>query len=185
MNPASDVFGWAILIATFIGPVAAVYVTRLIDKKRENYERKMRIFRILMGNRAAGLNAETIQALNLIEIDFQKCAKVLSAWKDYFENLRAEMPSGDRQQAFFVKRQHLYAALLDQIAKVVGYNFEQLHILEGGYYPTGAAKSDADQNAIRELFAGIANGERVLPIAVTNLPASIDQASEASTLRGI
>lgn len=170
MNPASDVFGWAILIATFIGPIAAVVVTRIIDERREQRDRQLRIFRTLMGNRAAGLNAETIQALNLIEIDFAKSSKVILAWKEYFQNLCSEVPTEDRAQGFFIKRQHLFAALLDQIAKVLGYKFEQLHILEGGYYPTGAAKIEADQHSIRELFAGIAHGHRALPIAVTNLP---------------
>ena len=52
MNPSSDLFGWAILIATFVGPIAAVLVTRLIDAQREEYQRRLTIFRTLRATRA-------------------------------------------------------------------------------------------------------------------------------------
>jgi len=70
MNPNSEVFGWAILVATFVGPIAAVIITRWIDAAREKTQRRLVIFRTLMATRAVGLNPERVAALNMIQIDF-------------------------------------------------------------------------------------------------------------------
>ena len=171
MNPSSDVFGWAILVATFVGPVVAVLVTRWVDGRRERHDRRLNIFRTLMANRASVTNAEFIKALNLIEIDFHGEVRVLNAWKDYFKNLGESFAIDDpRIRQLSEKRHRLFVVLLDTIAKSVGIKIEQLSILDGGYYPDGAVRVEAEQAAIRELFAGIAEGRRVLPIMVVNPP---------------
>lgn len=136
-----------------------------------------------MSSRAAGLNAETIQSLNLIEIDFHDKPKVVSAWKDYFQHLCLVGPADENQaQRFAEKRQRLNVALLDAIAKAVGYKIEQLSILEGGYYPNLAARTEADQHAIREMFAAIAQGRRALPISVVAVPQPEDGNRPSSAL---
>ena len=70
MNPNSELFGWAILVATCLGPIAAVLVTRYNDARRAKHERQMSVFRTLMATRATDLNSERVAALNLIQIEF-------------------------------------------------------------------------------------------------------------------
>src|SRR3984893_9263784 len=91
MSPSSGIFGWAILGATFLGPIFAVLLTRYIDWKREAKNRRLYIFRTLMATRRAQLTTEHVTALNLIEIDFHGEQQILKAWKEYFENLRVDV----------------------------------------------------------------------------------------------
>jgi hypothetical protein len=63
LDPTSTVFGWAIFVATFAGPVAAVIVTRWIDSQRDEYQRRLGIFRTLMATRAIGLSPDRVAAL--------------------------------------------------------------------------------------------------------------------------
>jgi hypothetical protein len=84
MPPNSEIFGWAILAATFLGPAFAVLVTRIVDARRELSSRQLHVFRTLMATRRAQLTAEHVTALNLIEIDFQGKKEVLQSWKAYF-----------------------------------------------------------------------------------------------------
>jgi hypothetical protein len=169
VNPSSDLFGWATFVATFVGPVAAVLVTRLIDHRKDERQRQLGVFRALMANRAVGMNPDRIAALNLVQIEFAKKKGALTAWSNYMKNLSVRVAPED-QARHFREREHLYTLLLYEIAKVMGIKIEQLDILEGGYYPEGAVVMENEQNAIRRLFAQIALGERSLPIAVTQLP---------------
>jgi hypothetical protein len=135
MNPTSEIFGWAILAATFLGPIFAVLVTRYIDSRREIRNRRLYIFRALMATRRAQLTQEHIVALNLIEIDFRGQREVLAAWKDYFANLSVDPNDQAKAQRAYAERPQLLTRLLHAIAKVVRYKIEQLDIMAGGYTP--------------------------------------------------
>ncbi|MCB8822667.1 DUF6680 family protein [Microvirga rosea] len=165
MNPSSDVFGWAILIATFIGPIAAVLVTRFIDQKREETQRRLTIFRTLMATRAAGLSPERIAALNMIQIDFAGHVNVLAAWHGLLSHYGSPVPSNDNDEAsFFRERNRLSTVLLHEMAKKLSIKIEQLDILDRVYYPVGLANLETEQQIIRALFVDIAAGRRALPI---------------------
>ena len=164
MNPTSNVFGWAILAATFLGPICAVLVTRYIDERRDTRQRRLHIFRALMGTRRAQLAPEHIGALNLIEIDYRGCAGVLSAWGEYLRNLGTIIDERNANQTFRA-RQNLFVKLLSEMAKVLNLKIEQLEIFEGGYFPQASVDLEAQQAAIRKLFTEISEGKRALPIS--------------------
>lgn len=52
----------AIVTATMVGPVAAVSITRWSDRRREAREKKMQIFRVLMGTRKSQFSNEHVAA---------------------------------------------------------------------------------------------------------------------------
>jgi hypothetical protein len=129
MNPSSEVFGWAILAATFLGPILAVLMTRYIDWKREARNRQLYVFRTL-----------------------------IQAWRAYFENLCTD-PKDDRKiQRAIAERPSLLAKLLYEIGNVVGYPIEQLDIMAGGYTPQAvyntAQRQEELQSAAIELLSG-------------------------------
>lgn len=177
MNPASDLFGWAILGATFLGPIGAVLVTRFIDAQRDRRQRRMWVFRALMAYRAVPMNPDRIGALNLIQIEFSKNGKVLAAWAGLMKNY-ATRPGEDDRERHLRDREHLYILLLQEIGRNLGVRMEHFDILEGAYYPEGAAVAEWEGNAVRRLFAEIATGHRALPIAVTQFPAMQDGGQE-------
>jgi hypothetical protein len=87
VNPSSQLFGWAILGATFLGPVLAVFMTRYVDGQRDRHERQLQVLRTLMATRRTVVSAEHVGALNLIEIEFYGHQQVIAAWKTYFQHL--------------------------------------------------------------------------------------------------
>lgn len=171
MNPSSELFGWAIFAATMLGPITAVIVTRFIDNRRQAHDRRMFVFRALMANRITSTNPDRIAALNLLQLEFANEPRVLTAWKNYLTNLRTAPPTNpDHSPRFFREREHLFTIILSEMAKVLGIKVEQLELLEGGYYPDGAAQVEMQNDAIRHSVWQLVSGQRPFPIVVTNLP---------------
>jgi hypothetical protein len=165
MNPTSEIFGWSILAATFLGPIAAVLMTRYIDRLRERSARRLSIFRTLMSTRRTWLSPEHIAALNQIELDFQTAAGVMNAYRIYMKHLATPFEPKDNDRVGH-ERQSMRTKILSEMAKTLGIRVEQLDIFEGGYIPQGYVDIERDQAAIRRLLSEIADGKRSLPIEV-------------------
>ena len=173
MNPNSEVFGWAILVATFVGPIAAVIITRWIDAAREKTQRRLVIFRTLMATRAVGLNPERVAALNMIQIDFANTPPVVNAWHDLLAHYGLARPANDQETAGFDReRARLSTVLLDQMAKKLRIHIDQLDILDRVYYPTGLANIELEQEIVRRWFVDLAAGRKALPVLAVVTPAS-------------
>jgi Family of unknown function (DUF6680) len=96
MNPTAEIFGWSIFAATFLGPIAAVLVTRSVDRLREKGARRLSIFRTLMATRRSVLSLEHIAALNQVALDFQKDVRVMTAYKNYMRHVSTPFdPKGE------------------------------------------------------------------------------------------
>jgi len=61
----------AIVFAALLSPLIAVQVTEWIRRSQEARKRKLHVFRTLMSTRAASLAPTHVEALNLIDIEFQ------------------------------------------------------------------------------------------------------------------
>lgn len=156
------VLGLAIVFATLLGPVLAVLVTRHLDNSRRVSERRLDIFRSLMATRRATLSPDRIKALNLVEIEFYGVKPVENAHQDVMAHINAPKPLpagwGDRQRTLITK-------LLSEMAKVLGYDLQQLDVLEGGYYPQGIADIELEQQAARRAVIEVFTGNRPLIIS--------------------
>ena len=148
--------GISVVIATLLGPVLAVYVTRRIDKARQVRECRLTIFRSLMVTRRATLAADKVTALNMVEIDFYGIKPVEDARQEVMAhiNLPRPLPAdwSDRHRKLLTK-------LLSEMAKVLGYDLQQIDVLEGGYYPQGFADIELDPtSAVCKKINGHYNG---------------------------
>ena len=74
---ATDV---AIVFATIVGPILAIWASEFRQKNRQNQERKEWVFRTLMTTRSARLHPDHILALNYIDFAFHKNSEVIDAW---------------------------------------------------------------------------------------------------------
>jgi hypothetical protein len=119
MNPTSEIFGWSILAATFIGPIAAVLMTRYIDQLRERGARRLWIFRTLMATRRTWLSPEHIAALNQIELDFQNATGVMNAYRMYMRHLATPFEPKDEDRVAH-ERQSMRTKILSAMAKTLG-----------------------------------------------------------------
>jgi hypothetical protein len=73
------------IIAIVSGPIIALQVQRKLDREREALNRKLWVFKTLMSFRATALAPSFVQALNLIDVEFngndEKEKAVRNAWK--------------------------------------------------------------------------------------------------------
>jgi hypothetical protein len=165
MNPTSEIFGWSILAATFLGPIAAVLITRYIDQLRERSGRRLWIFRTLMATRRTWLSPEHIAALNQVELDFQSATGVMNAYRMYMKHLATPFEPKENDRVVR-ERQSMRTKMLSEMATALRIRVEQLDIFEGGYIPQGHVDIEREQAAIRRLLSEIADGKRSLPIEV-------------------
>lgn len=73
--------GIAVVVATILGPVLAVFVTRLADARRQTRERRLEIFRSLMATRRAPLAAENLRRSTWSKLIFM-------VFKRYWKRIR-------------------------------------------------------------------------------------------------
>ncbi len=82
------------------------------------------------------LSEDHVKALNLVEIEFHRDAKVMAALRTlmaHFENGYGENKTLDELKLANDKSDALRTTLLSSIAKALKYDFEQMDILQGGY----------------------------------------------------
>jgi hypothetical protein len=165
---------WAVVLATITGPLAAVFITRWNDQRREARNRLLHIYRILMSTRKMAISQEHVGAINLIEVEFHGVEPVIEAWTAYITHLNTISPPGSTSavvQAWEVRRNELLALLLVKIAAHLGITKGELEIMHGGYAPQGWATRDDRVNAIQDYAIRLSRGEAVLPVsAVTQTP---------------
>jgi hypothetical protein len=152
----------AVVFATLAGPVLAVLVTRRIDESRHQHERRLEVFRALMANRRAILAPDKVKALNLVEIEFYGVKPVEIAHQEVMKHINTPQPTppdwNDRHRTLLTK-------LLSEMAKALGYELQQLDVLQGGYYPQGFAEIELEQQALRRALIEVVSGNRPLIVS--------------------
>ena len=162
---------WLMILAVFSGPIVAVRLTRNLDNKKEIRGRKLDIFKTLMATRAYAVSWDHVQALNRIDLEFDKNNKkekeVIEAWKGYLDLL------GDQdlpREQWGTRRVDLLVELLHKMAIVLEYDFDKTHIKNSSYSPLAHGDLETEQIALRKGLIEVLDGKRVIPMYVTNLP---------------
>jgi len=167
-----------LILATFSGPIAAVQAQKWIERVREQRNRRLWIFQTLMATRAIRASSnEHVQALNLIDVFFDgKSAKdkaVRNAWLVYLDFFSQPVPTGeDNARMHNEKGVDLLVALLEAIAKTLGYDFNKVQLKRGGYYPRGHADENTARTIIRDNLVKVLTGVQPVNMAVVSFPVS-------------
>ena len=158
----------AIICATFFGPIAAVQIQKYLEKSRENKERKLAIFRILMTTRGTPIAQAHVEALNSIPIEFYGTGtgqgSIIDKWKKYYDHLNV----GDNSQGWHDTRAKMFAELLQTISEHLGYRFAYDE-LKKAYTPIGHAAVEIDEGTIRAGLAKVFRGEFNIPLEVKSI----------------
>ncbi len=161
-----------IILATMLGPVIAVQVTRYVDDRKEVKGRKLQVFKTLMATRAYTLSPAHVEALNRIDLEFSSNLpaekKVIDVWKQYLDLLGDKSLTPER---WGEKRIELLVELLYVMGQCLDYNFDKTQIKNATYAPIAHGRIDEEQQAIRTHTLELLQGKRVLPMFVSNLPA--------------
>lgn len=166
----------AIVFATLFGPVLAVQTQKWLERRRDIKERRLMLFRTLMATRARPLAPQHVEALNAVPVEFYgsqgKLKQINDAWKLYYEHLRAHSASGD---AWHQRRSDLFVELLYLISNFLGYKFNRAQLGSDAYLPVAFEELDTEHAMLRRGLVQLLNGEKALPLAVKELPATVDK----------
>jgi hypothetical protein len=88
------------IAAVLAAPFAAVFAQWHLQLRREGRERKMAILKALMANRANAVANARVEALNMIDVEFNSespsDSEIREAWKIYLEHLNKEQGKSDK-----------------------------------------------------------------------------------------
>ncbi len=160
---------WAVVLATIVGPVAAIIITRWGDQRREQRDRLFNIYRVLMATRRMNISADHVAAINLVEVEFHKVQSVIDAWSTYLTHLNATssgpLSPVEQHQQWNDRRSELLAILISKIALHLGIAKGEIEILHGGYAPQGWAQKDDRMLQMQNYVIALSEGKAVVPIS--------------------
>jgi hypothetical protein len=174
------------IAAVLIAPFVAVHVQKKLEHLKEDRERKLRVFKTLMATRAATISGDHVQALNMIDLEFQgnKYKNVTTAWKSYLDHLGSYPKDNKEAQAVWAdKRVDLLAKLLSEMGASLGYTFDDVHIKKSIYAPEAHAQTEDEHLLIRRGLIRLLYGDSQLKMDVTSFPISEDEVKEQKELR--
>ncbi|MEK7792727.1 MAG: DUF6680 family protein [Pseudomonadota bacterium] len=162
---------WLMITAVLLGPIIAVQLTRFLDNKKEERERKLQVFKTLMATRAYPVSWDYVVALNRIDLEFDKDNKkekaVIEAWKAYLDLLGAKSISPEQ---WTIKRVDLLVELLHKMAQVLDYDFDKTYIKNSSYSPVAHGNIEEEQKALRIGLIEVLEGKRSISMSVVNWP---------------
>src|SRR3989338_6435766 len=169
MEDEMTIADWLMIMAVLLGPIIAVRLTRYLDNQNEIRERKIQIFKTLMATRAYIVSWAHVEALNRIDLEFNKSDKkekeVIEAWKEYLDLLNNTAISVDQ---WSVKRVDLLVSLLHKMACVLNYDFDKTHIKNSSYAPRVHGETEDQQAMLRKGLIELLDGQRSVPMLITN-----------------
>lgn len=174
------------ILALIGGPIAAVQIQKRLDVLREERGRKLWIFKTLMATRAATVSAEHVQALNMIDLEFhgERYRAVTGAWRTYLDHLNSYPKDDEKRQPLWAERNiELLASLLMVMGKTLGYDFDEVHVKKGIYFPQAHGDIDLENRLIRRGLVRLLFGDSALKMNVTGLPVDTDVLREQKELR--
>ena len=150
-----EIFQTAINVATvLIAPIVAVIVGQKLQDKGQKRKDKMEIFRVLMMNRGIGWTADTVRALNIIDVVFSDDDSVRAKWKEYYNQLCIQTPNVMQCKQI----QEAQDKLIEAIAQSLGYKKQVTwETIQNPYIPQGMLNAIQQQQIIQngqEKWAG-------------------------------
>jgi hypothetical protein len=147
---------WALLIATFSGPIAAVQAQKWIERRKERRDRKLWIFHTLMATRAARVSLDHVQALNMVDLAFnnsktQKEKTLIEAWGLYRDHLNDSSGTTEAEvNAWMTRSEDFFIDFLYSISEALGFKFTKVELKRGIYSPRAHSDADFAQRFIRD-----------------------------------
>ena len=170
----------AVVFATLVGPILAVWASEWRQQKKAATDRKEWVFRTLMSTRGAKLRQEHVAAINHIEFAFPRktCPGIDDARALYRKHLKhpdSVAEDSAIRQAWGHKANDLFAELLFLLAMNLEIPFTKTEITEDSYRPDAHLISEFEWQEIRHLALQVLKNGRPInfrPIIDSPAPAS-------------
>ena len=172
----------AIVIATFVGPIAAVQAQKWLESHRAYKRRQMEVFERLMATRSARLSPEHVRALNQIDLAFYGVPRkagepkrselesnVLKAWREYYVHLNASQADMDTSAmaGWAATADALFLNLLEKLALATDHNFDRSQLQASQYSPIAHGEQEARTQTAQRLLLELLSGERAVLVQLT------------------
>ena len=162
---------WAVVFATLVGPILAVWASEWRQQRRARNDRKEWVFRTLMTTRSTPLRQEHVAALNHIDFAFPQSEypKIADAWGLYYAHLNT--PRGDTPDSH-IRWEETASSLLSELIHLMATDlkipFSKTQIKKPAYYPSGYVFTEGQQSELRALALEVLKGDRAIPIRAPN-----------------
>ena len=161
----STVLALATIAAILIGPIVALWLQRISERRRDRRSRKLVIFKELMATRATRTNPRHVDALNAIEVEFSEGGKgdtnVLNAWRLYLDHLGATV-NDEQLPRWNEKSDELLTDLLYEMSRSLRYDFDKLALKKNVYSPKAHGDLEMDQYLLRKYIVEMLAGKRAV-----------------------
>ena len=157
----------AIVFATIIGPIMAVWASEWRAQRRSLQDQKMWAFRTLWTTRSANLHPDHVSALNHMDFVFPEkdYPAIADAWHLYFAQLNTEHDqTEDGLRRWQEKASSLLSSLIHLMASELKIPFPKSLVNQPSYYPKGWATTEAQQYALRALTIEVLKDGRPINI---------------------
>jgi hypothetical protein len=168
---------WITVAALILGPVLAIQIQIFLEKLRVKRQRREALFRNLMGTRSERLNRIHVNALNMIDIEFYGRTffgtrwatlsekTVTNAWKNYNDHLNANSQYTDKE-LWSKRMDDLFITLLYEMAKALGYTYDEVSIRRDCYRPELHANIENAQLRVLAGLEQVLTGQAAFPVSV-------------------
>ena len=157
---------WAIVAATFIGPVVAVLITLWYQRSVSRKDAQRAVYATMMRNRRYVISQDFVGAFNLVPVHFHRNPKVLEKYRAVLAITNdTNWTNSEARPRLHQQADTAITDLLSKMSKAVGLPIEQLDILNGSYAPQGWADDEQEQRYMRKLVTEVLAGQRRLPVA--------------------
>jgi len=141
-----------IVVSATISGLLATFITLWWQNRNEKNKTRKEIFTTLMAFRFKVSHAESVKALNCVQVVFYDCENVQKAWSS-FKNAVDSAPSDGRNIA------DAHITLLEEISKVLKYDKLNWKDIKSYYYPEGLAQEIEDSALLRKAQIKVAMNE--------------------------
>ncbi|MCB5177580.1 DUF6680 family protein [Microvirga lenta] len=175
---------WAVVIATFVGPIVAVGITLWAQARDSHKRNRMELFSNMMRSRRSPTAIEFVGSLNLVPVHFHSDQAVISRYADLMAIFSDSSWRSKDQEAIRQineKAELAIAYLLSAMSRVLGVPIEQLAILRGAYAPQGWADEEQLNRETRLLLRDLLSGHRFLPVLPVPHPPPSDEGEISTT----
>jgi len=165
---------WATLLATVVGPIAAVGITLWYQERSGRKAGERNLFANMMRLRRDPTNPEFVGAFNLVPVLFNSHTNIMSKHASVMEIYNAPREiNSDAIQRFGDKLEFAMAELLAEMSKAVNTPVTQSHIMRGAYAPMAWQNDQERQRQMQEEVRAVLTGK--VPLAVR----SVEKAGDA------
>ncbi len=169
---------WLTIIAIVSSPLITMYVTRSSDDRKEEKHRKLKIYKNLMSTRGYVLSYQHVEALNLIQFEFQTQDKIMKAWHAYHDSLNKKESEEYKQAEITTERAKCLVNLLYEMSKELGYKLNRDEVENSSYAPEHHLITDMARDEIllemNELLKSVnkyisSGKQNIMPVHITNI----------------